>query len=107
MLRTEYLDIPEYEQKYGKITRRSIQNDPDLLNSERETSIIMTDHDEMALVSSSQKPVMKYLLLNNKHFILDDNGLTVKDGAIVRINGCISKKNFRFTKNPRKRFGRL
>lgn len=107
MSKYKRMNINDYEEKYGKITRKSIQNDPNLITMERETSIIITDDEEMALISSSQKPVMKYLILNNKHFKIDEKGLVVKNGKIVSINGIISKRHIRFTKNARKHFGRL
>ena len=67
----------------------------------------MSDEDNIALISSAQKPVMKYLLFNNKYFNIDDKGLGVKNGKIVSINGSISKNCFRFSIRPRQNFGRL
>ena len=107
MSKYEYIDRNGYEDKYEKITRKSVQNDPDLTAMERETSIIMTDDEDIAHISSSQKPVMKYLLLSNKNFIIDGKGLAVKNGKIVGVNGEISKNCIRFSKNPRKYFGRF
>ena len=103
----EYLDRESYIKEYGEITRKCIQNDPDLTPMERELSIVITDTEEMAMVASSQKPVMKYLLLDNENFEIIDKGLVVKNGRIVGINGEISKNCIRFSKKPRKRFGRL
>lgn len=107
MTKYKSLDSVSYENKYGKITRKSFANDPNLTPMEIETSIIMTNTEEMAIVSSSQKPVMKYLILNNENFKIDDKGLAVKGGKIVGVNGTISKRCFRFTKHKRKLFGRL
>ena len=107
MTKYEYFDKENYIKTYGEITRKSIQNDPDLIPMERETSIIITDTEENTLFSSAQKPIMKYLLLNNKNFKIDDKGLLVKNGKIIGINGSISKNCIRFSKKPRKQFGRL
>jgi len=96
-----------YENKYGKITKDSIKNDPDLDSTERETSIITNDKDGDGLVFTAQKPFMKYLILKNDNFKIDDEGLLVKRGKIVGVNGKISRNCIRFTKNPRKLFGRL
>ena len=74
---------------------------------ERELSILVNDDEEMALVSCSQKSVMKYLLLDNKNFKIINKGLGVKNGKIVGVNGKISRNCIRFSKKPRKRFGRL
>lgn len=107
MTKCNYLDSESYIKIYGEITRKCIQNDPDLTPMEREMNIVTTDTEEMAMVSCSQKSVMKYLLLDNKNFKIINKGLVVKNGKIVSVNGEISRNCIRFSKNPRKLFGRL
>lgn len=108
LIELKYYSKEGYEKEYGKITRKLIQNNSNLIPYERETSITMDDDEDMAIVSCSQKAIMKYLLLDNNNFKVDDeDGLAVKKGKIVGIKGTISKKCFRFTKNERKCFGRL
>ena len=93
-----YFNSVNYEKKYGNITMQSIQNDSELSKAERETNIIINDDEEMVSISSAQEPVITYLLLEDNYFILDIDGLLVKNGKIVGINGFIPKKHFKSSK---------
>jgi len=100
----EYYTLNEYKKKFGKIARSSFGIDKTVLINERESSIIMDDESEKAIVYSAQKPIVKYLVMDNKEFKVDT--LTVLDGKIVAVSGEINRNCIKITKTPRLRFDR-
>ena len=92
----EYLSLEEYEKKFGKLKRSAIGIDRDILPNERETSIIMDDESDDALIFSAQKAIVKKLLFDIKGFKLDDDGICVKDGRIISVSGVLPKDYLKF-----------
>lgn len=103
----EMLSLKEFEKKYGKLKKAHLKVDPDVSFYERETSILMNDEEEDALITTTQKVLLKYFLFDNKSFIIDDKGLIVKGGYIVGVNGRMSRNCIKYSKIPRKEFHRL
>lgn len=93
----------DYLQRFGEITEEHIADDRILCPCKRKTSITIRAVDGKAVISSSQTSIMQQLLINNRNFEPDEQGILVYNDRIygekiVEVRGILSKDSIRISK---------